>query len=626
MALEDLPLLYSADLTHLGGFRVPLTSSNGATMESAGSIAYNPTNNSLFISSAMPPGGPYVAGHDGILGTSDDYSEHRLAEITIPGGLSTSANPADLPLATYLQGFYDPCEGRVEECCDGPGGPGLRGMVVNPRTNKINGAVSIYYDASYAMRRSNFTRSKTLNNVSFSGFSPVYQNLGSGSGDDTLTNMQGWLNVAMCNIPTEWQTALGGNVMGAGWGLSIVTRESYGPSAVVWDADAVTAENFVPGYLLLGYPNAHQTLGTYLNITEANAVYNQSSTLGGIVIVKNTRTMFQFGRIGTGIPCYGQGTSDPALVGTFVPPGMGQVYCLDPGDGGEGTHAYPYVYRVWAYDLLDLRDVKDGIKQYWQVEPYSVFTITLPPPVTVSADIRLGGAAYDETNQIIYITQLKANLAFAGYPLVHAFSVNAAGGSPPDPDPDPPDPDPDPPPPPPDGTTALEALDFTVPDDDCANTGVGFDSVWFKTVSTVNQVLTITPYADPGIEVTINIWIGTDPLALVFWDSTTVAYELPVSLGEGVYLEAFTDQPTDEEACFIVVRSDVVIADEELYSGSLGDGTFGAFILGGIGLGDAGDGGDGTGIGDGGGVGDTGNIAECLPIDPAPSKPFTRRL
>src|SRR5688572_21467560 len=87
------PRLGSADLTYVGGFRLPANAANGDTFEFGGlQLAFNPGNNSLFVGSR--------AG--------------RVAEVSIPGAVN-STNPAAMPFATYLQGFSDPTEGHLSD-------------------------------------------------------------------------------------------------------------------------------------------------------------------------------------------------------------------------------------------------------------------------------------------------------------------------------------------------------------------------------------------------------------------------------------------------------------------------------------------------------------------------------
>ena len=65
------------------------------------------------------------------------------------------------------------------------------------------------------------------------------------------------------------------------------------------------------------------------------------------------------------------------------------MLCYDPTTSDKGSHAYPYRYQVWAYDLNDFAAVKAGTKQPWEVVPYGVWPLSLPD--ARSARSRLGG-------------------------------------------------------------------------------------------------------------------------------------------------------------------------------------------------------------------------------------------
>jgi hypothetical protein len=95
-----------------------------------------------------------------------------------------------------------------------------------------------------------------------------------------------------------------------------------------------------------------------------------SSFMGALVAEKDyavdalfprgTRSVLFFGTQGTGTFCYGEGTADKSLVGK--PTSDGSTWCYDPDGSSKGTHAYPYVAEVWAYDVAELAAVHRGAK------------------------------------------------------------------------------------------------------------------------------------------------------------------------------------------------------------------------------------------------------------------------
>jgi len=169
----------------------------------------------------------------------------------------------------------------------------------------------------------------------------------------------------------------------------------------------------LPNIPLVHYPNAHKLApweGT-------NALFNGTTEVRGVVFPEGWRSVLFFGRHGTGPFCYGPGTSDPALAGTPAPGGV-DVWCYDPTSASKGTHAYPYVYYVWAFDALHLADVRNGRKQPWEVRPYATWQLGLPAGIT--NPIHLGGATFDPATGRLFLSQMFGNGLL---PLIHVFTL-----------------------------------------------------------------------------------------------------------------------------------------------------------------------------------------------------------
>jgi hypothetical protein len=172
-------------------------------------------------------------------------------------------------------------------------------------------------------------------------------------------------------------------------------------------------------------------LGTWGNTTQVNLPYNMMSEVVGVVFPPAGRSVLFFGRTGVGIPCYGNGTNDPAMDRQPWPGGGGgAVYCYDPNEvgGGLGPHAYPYAYYVWAYDANDFVAAKNHQKNPWDVRPYATWTFTLP---FEDSNRHIQGVAFDPTINRIYLSQSGGEPN--GIPLIHVFDVSPGGGTPPQP-------------------------------------------------------------------------------------------------------------------------------------------------------------------------------------------------
>jgi hypothetical protein len=170
-----------------------------------------------------------------------------------------------------------------------------------------------------------------------------------------------------------------------------------------------------PTVALLYYTGDHTTLGDWDQDWNPGAgeYYNGNTSIKDVIFPAGSSTVLFVGTQGTGPFCYGEGTDNPALDGQ--PAGDGVIYCYDPDDSSKGTHGYPYVAEVWAFDAHDLAAVAAGTKEPWDVTPYEVWTLPLPYDSG-----RIGGAAYDASNGLLYVSQQHAN---DEDPVVEVFKI-----------------------------------------------------------------------------------------------------------------------------------------------------------------------------------------------------------
>ena len=386
---SDLPRLAFNDIQYVGAFRLPRSAANGYSFDFGGKqLAFNPAGHTLFA-------GTRTGG---------------VGEVSIPTPVN-STNPDALPFATLLQPFADPMEGHLSQI---PGeGTNLDSLMVFG--NRLYGTASIYYDANNSQRVSHFSRSLQLNQPSFAGWSSVW--------DATKT---GFVSGIMAVIPPEWRSQLGGTAVTGQCCIPIVSRTSWGPAAFAFDPARV-GEAAVAASPLLYYTGDHATLGSW---SLSNTTYGATTLMGGVAIIDGTRTALYFGTNGVGEHCYGSGTSNPALHKTLA--ADGEKYCYDPTNGDKGSHAYPYRYQIWAYDLNDFADVKAGRKQPWAVVPYGVWQFDLPTPA--QGNVRLGGVSYDPAQKTLYLSQLYADRdGYANRPVIHTLHINVAASAVPPP-------------------------------------------------------------------------------------------------------------------------------------------------------------------------------------------------
>jgi hypothetical protein len=376
---STLPLVQPSDLQYAGGFRMP--DETDPFIYGGTPIAFNPARRSLFV------------GTEG----------KRLAEISIPAPVIASS-ARELPAATLLQSFEDPTEGRKREVYVNPGDITLYGLLVHG--DRLIGSATIYYDANNAQRVSHYARSLTLSQPSFSGWSRVWNETQQGL-------VSGW----MASVPAEWQARLGGPAITGQCCIPIISRTSYGPAAFAFDPSRI-GQPKVPAQPLLYYDANHTTLGRW---EDQNPAFGIATRMGGVAIIAGTRTAMFIGTTGMGPACYGAGTPNKALVGKPDPDG--EPWCYDPTDSNKGTHAYPYRFQVWAYDLNDFAAVKAGKKRPWDVKPYGLWPLTLPFPAD---QMLVGGVAYDAQTQTLYVSQKHADRGeYTARPVIHAFRITA---------------------------------------------------------------------------------------------------------------------------------------------------------------------------------------------------------
>jgi hypothetical protein len=377
---STLPLVQEADLQYLGATRAPQVD---ASAYGGVAIAFDQAKRSLWM------------GFEG----------GKVAEFSVPAPVIGPAGK--LPIATMLQGFADPTEGHLHDRYKGD--VRIYGLLVHG--NDLIGGASIYYDANHVQDFTSFRRSLDLKQPSWSGWSRVGG-----------ARQSGWIGGWMAPVPAEWQSLLGGPAITGQCCIPIVSRTSYGPAAWAFDP-AKVGDATVPAQPLVYYPETNRTLGPWEG---QNINYGMGTRMGGVAIIHGTRSALFVGTNGLGPACYGDGTADKAAADRS----QTDELCYDPTDSNKGTHAYPYRYQVWAYDLNDFAAVKAGKKQPWDVKPYAVWELKLPLP---APQMLIGGVAYDAQTKTLLVSQLHADKSdFRAFPVVNHFRI-AVGSVPPPP-------------------------------------------------------------------------------------------------------------------------------------------------------------------------------------------------
>jgi hypothetical protein len=375
----SLPRVGRADLVYRGAFRLPAPRGERATFDYGGTaLAYDPRARGLF-----------AVGHDWY---------QLTAEVTVPRALRRS-RVAALRRARYRQPFADASGGRI----DGTGQTGnkIGGQLV--LGGRLYGSVYVYYDAAGKQVVSHWARGSTsLTRGGIAGLRRVG------------TAGAGFVSGFMAEVPPAWRRLLGAPALTGNCCIPIVSRTSFGPAAFAFDPRAIVPRRTVPARPLVFYPAQHPALGLWDgDWNPPRALFNGGTTIRGVVFPRGTRSVLFFGTQGVGPFCYGEGTADRSLAGRPTPDGS--TWCYDPDGSSKGTHAYPYVAEVWAYDARDLLAVRRGRRRPWRARPYATWRLRLP-----FSSPQVGGAAYDPAGGRIFISQQYAD---GTAPVIHVLAV-----------------------------------------------------------------------------------------------------------------------------------------------------------------------------------------------------------
>ena len=375
------PRLRPSNLVYRGAFLLPAQVSDTKTFAYGGTaLAYNPAHRSLF-----------AVGHDWY---------QLTAEVTIPRAVRSS-RLSDLRRARFRQPFADATGGKIDEAGDST--TKIGGQLVY--RGRLYGSVYVYYDAAGSQTVSHWARRST--SLASGGAMGLYRVGKVGAG---------MVSGFMGEVPREWRRLLGGPALTGNCCIPIISRTSFGPAAFAFDPRKLGVVRPVPARPLVYYPQQHPTIGLWDGSwNPAKGVFfGGGTTIRGVVFPRRSRSVLFFGTQGTGTFCYGEGTDQPGLAGSPTPDGS--TWCYDPDGSSKGTHAYPYVAEVWAYDAAQLRAVRRGRKRPWQVKPYATWRLRLP-----FGSGQIGGAAYDPARRLVYVSQQYGN---GSEPVIHVFRVS----------------------------------------------------------------------------------------------------------------------------------------------------------------------------------------------------------
>jgi hypothetical protein len=432
-ASQDLPadLIQPEELVYRGAFRLPGGETPPETFGYGGNaMTFNPDNNTLFIS-----------GHDRIAygGLPDG---NQVAEVSIPAPV-ISANVEDLPFAEFVQDFQDVTAGYFTNLEEIPkmGLQYLNRPETGPLLHLAWGQHLQPQDApSHAWINVDLT-DPNLEGVWFIG----EQNLYSTSG-------------YLFEIPAEWaESHTGGRYLATGR-MRDGGQGGMGPTLFAYtpwneDGSAPPSGTRLEEIPLLLYENVYNTpditraMDGYQHPDEWEGGAWMTTPAGKTAVLfagtKSTGAKYWYGYIhpdGPEHPCV-----DPSHVGEFTICRLADGSPCPPEDltgccsEEEGTCV---TYRGWwstrwdaqliLYNPADLARVAAGEIESWEPQPYAVIDIDehlyLDPPEWDQVTLgwgdqrrnRIGAAAYDRQNGLLYVLELYAD---GGKPVVHVWHV-----------------------------------------------------------------------------------------------------------------------------------------------------------------------------------------------------------
>jgi hypothetical protein len=432
-------LVQPNDFTYVGAFRLPGGDTPPQTFAYGGNaMTFNPdgdpTNNDAY------PGSLFVMGHDRqAYGSMPDGNQ--VAEITIPVP-GTAGDPADLPIAGFIQDFHDVTAGYYRQLEEIPK-VGMQYLDHADTGPKIHLAWGQHLQPqnlpSHAWIDANL-ETPDLQGVWFIGDQNLYST-----------------NAYMFDIPTTWADAhtegrylATGRFRDGGQGGMGPALFAYRPWLAGGEAP-VTGTHLAETTLLL-YENVFNTTKIERNMDryqhadewEGSAWITTPTGKSAVLFAgtKSNGTKYWYGFInpaGPEYPCVETAITDYVvcrLADGMPCPAEDLTGCCDQEQeaciSGRGWWSSRFDAEFILYDPRDLARVAAGEIESWEPQPYATMDIDenlyLDPPEwdvavlgwDVQRRYRIGAAAYDPGSGLIYVLELYAQ---EGRPVVHVWKI-----------------------------------------------------------------------------------------------------------------------------------------------------------------------------------------------------------
>jgi hypothetical protein len=339
-----------------------------------------------------------------------------LTEISVPdqSTLDTSGNASSMGRAQFLVPapyFFDLSAGRSSQTAPGDGNGVVSGGVFIADGNLYQNWGSFYQGvqttATYFKKSgTDVTSGQTSGPFVFSSVLIDKQN--------AVQTTPIWYRGVVAQVPTEWQAALGGRYIQSQAEYSNSSPTGYGPALFSFDPRDIGAINPVPNQAILGYSPSNPIESEGL-CSKHKFWTRHLSSVSGTVFPKGSSSVIVSASVGLGVYDYGT----PGQVGQ-----CGTVI-IDPVGAHKGYHAYPYVIRFMAYNASELRAVKEGLKNAYDLKPYATWDYRFPgaPPESQEPTLGYHAMAYDSVNNRLFIIERETARAYAD-PLIHVYKLS----------------------------------------------------------------------------------------------------------------------------------------------------------------------------------------------------------
>lgn len=310
----------------------------------------------------------------------------QVAQVEVPSALGKGPDYADLPVAPVLQIFAAIADGNLDSRLGITSDNGSDVYGLFPYGGKLLVSANEYYGCTQTLTHG-FSSLDLSRDGDFSGFFPV-------TGSAHARAIAG----PMAEVPAEWRSLLGGEVLGGNWSLPIIGCNSAGPAVTAFHPDSLYRTGTSEGTTLLFHPlgaGADHALCAGAQCerpapeAETSEIYNLATRFGGLAFPAGSRSLLFFGRQGIGPYCYG------------TPDECGG----DPAEpDAKGPHAYPYRFQIWAYDAADLAKVGNGSLKSYEPRPYGIWAVDDLDAWTGKGMAKIRGAGFDAVTGRWYIT------------------------------------------------------------------------------------------------------------------------------------------------------------------------------------------------------------------------------